>query len=144
MESSAYPGLFKLQAHVRNMSYLEQLGCRLGRESEQALIMEFGSHQIVAHKVESLLDEQQGIYPRHFGLIFLIQKEFTDFMERLDAKSVAYEIPLKTRFPNTRVEHQSFFLKDPSNNLLEFKQYTYETAIFAEREFNRIGDNNHG
>lgn len=129
---------FQLTKHF----YVDQLGCRLGRESEHALIMEFGSHQIVAHKVETVLEEQQGIYPRHFGLIFLIQKEFAEFIERLNQQKMPYEVPLKTRFPNTRIEHQSFFLKDPSTNLLEFKYYTYDTAIFAERDFKRIGEHN--
>ncbi len=122
--------------------YLDQLGCKLGRETEQALIIEFASHQLVAHKVSSLLEEQPGIYPRHFGLIFLDKKEFTDFIQRLNEKKITYEIPLKVRFPDTRLEHQSFFLKDPSNNLLEFKYYSYESAIFGEKEFKKIGESN--
>lgn len=120
--------------------YQEQLGCTLGRESEHALIFEFGSHQIVAHKIDFLPAVQQGIYPRHFGLIFLELNEFNDFIARLNAKGMVYEIPLKVRFPATRVEHQSFFLKDPSNNLLEFKYYTYQEAIFGERDFKKIGE----
>lgn len=120
--------------------YLEQLGCQLGRESEHALIFQFGSHQIVAHKIDAPLPLQESIYPRHFGLIFLEQSEFNAFVARINDKNVSYEIPLKIRFPKTRIEHQSFFLKDPSNNLLEFKYYTNPSAIFGEKEFHRIGD----
>ena len=61
-------------------------------------------------------------------------------MQNLEKKKIAFEIPVKTRFTDTRLEHQSFFLKDPSNNLLEFKYYTYESAIFGEREFKNIGE----
>ncbi len=50
--------------------YEKQLGCAVGRESEHALIFQFGVHQIVVHKVDKPLPIQQGIYPRHFGLIF--------------------------------------------------------------------------
>ncbi|PJE18005.1 MULTISPECIES: VOC family protein [Legionella] len=120
--------------------YLEQLGCTLGRESEHALILQLGTHQIVAHKIASLLPMQEGIYPRHFGLIFLDKDEFELFVQRLTNKQVQFEIPLKTRFPNSKIEHQSFFLKDPSNNLLEFKYYTYQSAIFGEKEFKKIGE----
>ncbi|ARG98495.1 VOC family protein [Legionella micdadei] len=120
--------------------YLELLGCNLGRESEHALIIQLGNHQIVAHKINEPLPIQQGIYPRHFGLIFLEKTEFEAFVERLIDKQVQFEIPLKTRFPNSKIEHQSFFLKDPSNNLLEFKYYTYPSAIFGEQEFKRIGE----
>ena len=120
--------------------YVDQLGCQLGRESEHALILNFASHQLVAHKIESLLEEQNGIYPRHFGLVFLKSQEFNAYVQNLEKKKIAFEIPVKTRFTDTRLEHQSFFLKDPSNNLLEFKYYTYESAIFGEREFKNIGE----
>lgn len=120
--------------------YRDKLGCQLGRESEHALIFQLGSHQIVAHKVETSLPTQQGIYPRHFGLIFLEEKEFKDFIIQLKENQMRFEIPLKTRFPNSRIEHQSFFLKDPSDNLLEFKYYTYASAIFGEKDYHQIGD----
>ena len=120
--------------------YQDQLGCHIGRESEHALIIELGAHQIVAHKIETLPEPQQGIYPRHFGLIFLEKEEFKTFIQGLINKKIAFEIPLRTRFPNTRLEHESFFLKDPSNNLLEFKYYTFASAIFGEKEFHQIGD----
>lgn len=120
--------------------YLDKLGCHLGRESEHALILQLGSHQIVAHKVEKLPGAPKTIYPRHFGLIFLKKQEFETFIHGLKTKQIDFEIPLKTRFPNTKIEHQSFFLKDPSNNLLEFKYYTYPSAIFGETEFKQIGD----
>lgn len=120
--------------------YIDQLGCSLGRESENALILELAGHQIVAHKVPEPLEPQQGIYPRHFGLIFLDEGEYNDFIKRLKQSKVKFEIPPKKRFPNSRLEHQSFFLKDPSNNLLEFKHYTYYSAIFSEQEHHQIGE----
>ncbi|WP_058505358.1 VOC family protein [Legionella nautarum] len=120
--------------------YVGQLGCILGRESEHALILQLGKHQIVAHKIASPLPPQEGIYPRHFGLIFLDKTEFETFVQELKNKQLHFEIPLKTRFPNSKIEHQSFFLKDPSNNLLEFKYYTHQSAIFGEKEFKKVGE----
>lgn len=120
--------------------YHDKLGCQLGRESEHALILSLGAHQLVAHKIDNLPAEQQGIYPRHFGLIFLDREEFNQFIQSLNNQQINYEIPLKTRFPNTRLEHQSFFLKDPSNNLLEFKYYTHPSAIFGETDCKQIGE----
>lgn len=121
--------------------YHHQLGFTLGRESEHALILNFGNHQIVAHKVDTLLPQQEGIYPRHFGLIFQEQSEFDAFIARLIAQQVPFEFPVKIRFKDTRIEHQSFFLKDPSNNLLEFKHYRFASAIFGETDYKRIGEN---
>lgn len=122
--------------------YHHQLGFALGRESEHALILNFDNHQIVAHKIDSILPVQEGIYPRHFGLIFREQVEFDAFIAKLNAHNVPFEIPVKTRFKDTRIEHQSFFLKDPSNNLLEFKYYRYASAIFGEQDVKKIGESN--
>lgn len=120
--------------------YEKQLGCKPGRASAHALIFQLGQHQIVAHKVDEQPPVQQGIYPRHFGLIFLDKHEFDAFIQRIDHNNVRYEIPLKIRYPGTSIEHQSFFLKDPANNLLEFKYYAYSSAIFGENEYQQVGE----
>ncbi|WP_025385097.1 VOC family protein [Legionella oakridgensis] len=120
--------------------YHQQLGFNIGRESEHALILEFGGHQIVAHKIDTPLPLQTSIYPRHFGLIFLEKEAFDAFIQRIEAQNIPFEIPLKVRFAQSTIEHQSFFLKDPSNNLLEFKYYTHPSAIFGERDFKEVGE----
>jgi extradiol dioxygenase family protein len=50
-----------------------------------------------------------------------------------------YQQP-RCRYAGTRIEHYTFFLEDPSHNLLEFKHYTYETAIFGEHQYAEVGD----
>jgi uncharacterized protein len=145
MDANFTNTLFHLAFPVHNIAlakdfYHSKLGFSLGRESESALILKFGSHQIVAHKIDVLPVDQEGIYPRHFGLIFLEKNEFDAFLLRIKDKQIHYEYPLKTRFKNTRIEHQSFFLKDPSNNLLEFKYYSFASAIFGEKDFKEIGE----
>jgi len=120
--------------------YQDKLGCQLGRESEHAMIFKLGSHQLVAHKIDALPSPQEGIYPRHFGLIFLELAEFNEFIQLINRNKINFEIPPKVRFPHTRLEHQSFFLKDPSNNLLEFKYYTHASAIFEEKDSHKIGE----
>jgi len=120
--------------------YHDILGCKIGRETDNALVIQLGLHQLVAHKIDDSLPEQLSIYPRHFGLIFLEKKLFDDFIQRLERHQVVFKIPLKTRFPHTKIEHQSFFLSDPSNNLLEFKYYTHDSAIFGEKTHRLIGE----
>lgn len=120
--------------------YCQKLGFALGRQTKNAFIFKFGEHQMVAHKTDNTLPTQEGIYPRHFGLIFLDLEEFERFILRINTQQIPYEVPLKTRFKGTRIEHQSFFLKDPSHNLLEFKFYTFPSAIFKETEFKEIGE----
>ena len=124
--------------------YHDKLGFSLGRESDNALILQFAGHQVIAHKIDTILPLQGSIYPRHFGLIFLEQDEFNAFLHRIGEQHVHLEISLKTRFAGTRIEHQSFFLKDPSNNLLEFKYYRFSSAIFGEQNFKKIGETTSG
>jgi hypothetical protein len=120
--------------------YVDGLGCELGRESKSAVTFGLAGHQLVAHLATEPSQEQKGIYPRHFGLVFLDEKEWQALADRAKAKGLTFYQQPRVRFPGTRIEHRTFFLEDPSGNLLEFKHYAYESAIFGERDFARIGD----
>ena len=120
--------------------YVDGLGCTLGRRSSHAMVMEFNRHQIVAQLTTEPLSRQKGIYPRHFGLVFTDEEEWKELVERARIHGLTFYQQPRRRFPGTRLEHQTFFLEDPSHNLLEFKHYTHETAIFGERDASVIGD----
>lgn len=120
--------------------YVEGLGCKLGRESSSAVTLELGGHQIVAQLTSQPLAPQKGIYPRHFGLIFLSEKDWQDVADRAKAKGLRFYQEPRRRYVGTRIEHATFFLEDPSHNLLEFKHYKYDSAIFGERDYAEVGD----
>jgi hypothetical protein len=120
--------------------YVDGLGCTLGRESARAVTFGLAGHQLVAHVVTGPAPAQRGIYPRHFGLVFLSKSGWDDIVTRAKAKGLPFYQQPRVRFPGTRIEHHTFFLEDPSQNLLEFKHYTYESAIFGERDLPEIGD----
>jgi extradiol dioxygenase family protein len=120
--------------------YVDGLGCTLGRESVRAVTLGLAGHQLVAHIVGLPHESQQGIYPRHFGLVFLSKSQWQALADRASAKGLPFYQQPRVRFPGTRIEHHTFFLQDPSQNLLEFKHYTHESAIFGERAFHEIGD----
>jgi extradiol dioxygenase family protein len=119
--------------------YVDGLGCSLGRESAQALTLGLAGHQLVAHLAEPVA-EQEGIYPRHFGLILPSQADWQALCDRAKAGGLSFYQQPRVRFPGTRIEHRTFFLEDPSHNLLEFKHYTHESAIFGERGTAEVGD----
>ncbi len=120
--------------------YVDGLGCTLGRESSRAVTFGLAGHQLVAHAVDEPLPAQQGIYPRHFGLVCLSRSRWQDLADRARAKGLSFYQQPRVRFPGTRIEHRTFFLQDPSGNLLEFKHYTHESAIFGEHESRLVGD----
>jgi extradiol dioxygenase family protein len=120
--------------------YVDGLGCTLGRESDSAVILGLAGHQIVAHVVKEGGSSQKGIYPRHFGLVFTDEKDWQALVDRARAKGLKFYQEPRRRFEGKPIEHRTFFLEDPSKNLLEFKFYTRESAIFGERDHAKIGD----
>ena len=120
--------------------YVEGLGCALGRESATAVTLELAGNQLIGHCEPDTAPAQQGIYPRHFGLIFLHQSDWESLAERARQAGLQFYQQPRVRFPGTRIEHRTFFLEDPSRNLLEFKHYTHESAIFGERDVTAVGD----
>jgi uncharacterized protein len=120
--------------------YVDGLGCLLGRESESAVTLQLGGHQIVAQLSSQPLERQKGIYPRHFGLIFRSQQDWQALADRAKANDLTFYQQPRVRYTGTRIEHRTFFLEDPSHNLLEFKHYTHESAIFGEHEYMEVGD----
>jgi extradiol dioxygenase family protein len=137
--------LFHLAFPVHNLEeakrfYVDGLGCMLGRESSSAVTLELAGHQIVAQLTLQTLEPQQGIYPRHFGLIFSAEEDWQKLVDRAKAKGLRFYQHPRRRYAGTRIEHQTFFLEDPSHNLLEFKHYRYDSAIFGEHQFAEVGD----
>ncbi len=120
--------------------YCEGLGCILGRANNQALILNFYGHQLVTHKIEEQLTPQKGIYPRHFGLIFQEKSNWNEILLRCQNQKLNFYQQPKLRFPNQLTEHNTFFLEDPFYNILEFKFYKHQEAIFGGQEIKEIGD----
>lgn len=137
--------LFHLAFPVTNIPdtkrfYHQGLGCELGRESPQSLIMSLCGHQLVAHVTRDPLVPQTGIYPRHFGLVFSQLTAWKDLAERAAHHQLKFYQPPRVRFANLPLEHHTFFLEDPFHNLLEFKHYCQPEAIFGCQDFTTIGD----
>ena len=119
--------------------YVDGLGCVLGRESDRAITLGLEGHQLVAH-LSGSGEPQKGIYPRHFGLIFKMEDAWKALVDRAQANGLRFYQAPRRRFEGTRLEHATVFVEDPSRNLLEFKWYKHDSAIFGEREFGEVGD----
>jgi len=111
-----------------------------GWPSSHAVTFGLAGHHLVAHLTTELPKRQQGIYPHHFGLVFLSKDSWQQFLEQAQSKRLSFYQQPRVRFPGTSIEHHTFFLEDPSGNLLEFKHYLHESAIFGERDYREVGD----
>lgn len=114
------------------------LGCQTGRESRDWIDFDFHGHQLVAHKVAP--EDHPGVAHNavdghavpasHFGLI-LPWSDWEALVERLRAHDMNFVIEPYLRFEGLRGEQATFFIRDPSNNYLEFKAFRDESMIFA-------------
>lgn len=120
--------------------YRDGLGCQVGRESDQSMILNLKGHQLVAHLTREPIAPQESIYPRHFGLVFEAESDWEALRDRAIAQNLKFRIEPKHRFPGLPLEHRTFFLEDPSQNLLEFKFYRHASAIFGEQGLAMVGD----
>jgi extradiol dioxygenase family protein len=102
--------------------YLNTLGAKLGRESDQWLDILIWGHQITLQNLpQEVLDEnKQG--KRHFGVI-LPWDEFNQLAQSLKDRDIRfYQQPVVIN--EGRADEQiKMFLRDPSFNVIEIKAY---------------------
>ncbi len=103
--------------------FVNKLGCTLAREYPDRITLNFFGDQVVCHLAPEKTDSQPQAYPRHFGITFREKQDFQTVLNLARAKELEFFQDLHVRFPNQPEEHLTFFLKDPSNNLIEFKYY---------------------
>lgn len=129
--------IFHLAIPTHNISeakkfYVEGLGAEVGREYSDYVIFNFYGTQLVCHRDEVDLNAKPTIYPRHFGIIFDQKGEFDRAYEKAKSSKLKFHNDAFERFSNTPAAHNSFFLRDPSNNLIEFKFYQSADNIFSK------------
>ena len=118
--------------------YENILGCIVGRESESWIDFNLYGHQIVAHLAPdecnfsqtNLVDGEQ-VSCRHFGVI-LDWKEWEELSKKFNSLNINYLTNPKIRFKNKFGEQGTFFIKDPSGNVLEFKTFKNESDVFKK------------
>ena len=110
--------------------YVNKMGCRLARRYLDRLTFEFFGHQLVCHLDPEGIDPEPKVYPRHFGITFSDETEFDTAIESATRNGATFVQPPCVRFSGEREEHRTFFLQDPSNNVLEFKWYRDPEMMF--------------
>ena len=117
----------------RDALFYQMIGAEIGRKYPSHIVMNFFNMQLVIHKVmPGEVDQEPKMYPRHFGVIFDEQATFlrkvAEFKNTVPHRYVFQD--MMKRNMGKAEEHSTFFLKDPSNNLIEFKWYKNTNALF--------------
>lgn len=103
--------------------YITRLGCKLARRYEDRITIDFFGDQLVCHLCPEKVDTVVEIYPRHFGVTFREKDDFDRLYLLASQREIKIYKEKFIRFKGKAEEHETFFLLDPSNNLLEFKYY---------------------
>jgi len=110
--------------------YTEVFGAKVGRSYSSYIIFDFFGHQVVCHHEPGSEKNPLKMYPRHFGLIVKSLSELKAIYERCKKANAPFFEEMFERFANKPGWHHSFFVYDPTHNLIEFKYYVDESAIF--------------
>lgn len=106
------------------------------RRYNDRVTFNFFEHQVVCHLDKDAvdLDDQSdpfaNLYPRHFGMTLLDKAEFDSLFKSIEATQWKWVKPPFERFKTLPERHLTFFVADPSRNLLEFKWYEGANYIY--------------
>ena len=120
-----------------NDFYSNVLGCSKGRSSTKWMDFNFYGHQLVCHEVKKSVNKDSNdvdgnnIPVPHFGII-LEWNQFQKLSADLKSKNINFIIEPTIRFKGQVGEQAIMFLKDPSNNAIEFKSFRNNDEIFKK------------
>ena len=127
--------IFHLAIPVHNLDqaeafYTQVVGAERARRYDDRLTLNFFGHQVVCHLDLSGCDQTPTIYPRQFGITFTDRELFEDLYKRTCRHPSSLFEGLSERFGDRPDRHRNFLLKDPSNNVLEFKCYDDPAFVY--------------
>ena len=120
-----------------NDFYMNILGCSKGRSSTKWIDFNFYGHQLVCHEVKKSVNKNSNdvdgnnVPVPHFGII-LGWDQFQKLSANLQSKNINFIIEPTIRFKGKVGEQAIMFLKDPSDNAIEFKSFRNNDEIFKK------------
>ena len=117
------------------------LGCQEGRATSSWVDFDFYGHQLVCHldptgsvgrddrHISNPVNGANVPVP-HFGVVLLME-EWEQLVERLRRHQTQFLIEPGLRFVGKSAEQSTFFISDPSGNVLEFKALSDPGKLFA-------------
>jgi extradiol dioxygenase family protein len=111
--------------------YVDLLGARLARRYADRITLDFFGDQVVCHlSPDEPAPDPLRLYPRHFGVTFADGADFDRLVRLVKLRGVPVFQDARSRFTGRVEEHRTIVLRDPSDNLIEFKHYTDPRMIY--------------
>ena len=110
--------------------YTDCFAATVGREYEHYIIFNFFGHQVVTHLDPDSIPKDVTMYPRHYGIIMETREDFDKIYNSCKQAKAPFFEDLFERYQHKKGWHFSFFVSDPSHNLIEIKYYVNKEDIF--------------
>ena len=110
--------------------YTDALGAERARRYDDRVTFRWHDHQIVCHLCPDEIDPEPKMYPRHFGMTFVNKEQFEEAYRQARDSGCGFFKDRFVRWPDKPETHETFFIADPSNNLIEFKWYADSKYIY--------------
>ncbi|WP_236791374.1 VOC family protein [Amycolatopsis sp. GM8] len=102
--------------------YVFGLGAKMARRYADRVTFDFFGDQLVCHLSDDVPAEAV-MYPRHFGVSFARAEDFDRLVRLVEHRKLRTLAGPTVRFEGTAEQHRTIALADPSNNVIEFKNY---------------------
>ncbi|MEC4815902.1 MAG: VOC family protein [Scytonema sp. PMC 1069.18] len=110
--------------------YITKLKCQLGRKYPDRITLNFFGTQLVCHLYPEKVDPFPQMYPRHFGVLFQNKEDFNTVFELAKQQKLEFvQEPIQKR-KGEASEVLTFYLKDPSNNVVQFKLLAKSEIVY--------------
>jgi uncharacterized protein len=110
--------------------YSELLGCHIARRYDDRITMNFFGDQLVCHRSAEEHKTPLELYPRHFGITFRKRSDYEALLRLVELRQIPVFQQSEIRFKDMAEEHYRIVLRDPSDNLLEFKFYVDHRIMY--------------
>ncbi len=99
--------------------YVNFLGCKKGRDTGKWIDILFFGHQLTLHQENKNMKAQS---IDHFGVI-LDKAEWLSIAQKIEVENIPFILPPTEKTNDDNSESGKFIIKDPANNMIEFKFY---------------------
>ncbi len=110
--------------------YVTKLGCKLGRKYPDRITLNFFGCQVVCHLYPEKIDSIPQMYPRHFGVILYNKEDSNAVSELAKEQELEFFQEITRKRQGEAAEQLNFYLKDPSNNIVQFKLFLNAEMVY--------------
>ncbi|WP_163970234.1 VOC family protein [Oceanobacillus halotolerans] len=89
------------------------------------MLIDFFGHELGCYVSPKMMDQHPTMCPGHFGITFLEIEAYKETLKLAVQHEVLFFKKPMIHLEGTGEEHMTYFLLDPTNNVIQFRYYSY-------------------